>query len=1355
MAIANEQDLFSAVMTAFPPVRKVLVIAPHPDDEVFGCGGTVSLLRGSGCVVTTIIVTDGALGGDNTDGELIETRAEESRAAADRLKLDAPIFWGLPDRGVEYGEVLIGRLVETLLEADADLVFLPSPTEWHPDHQAIAFAGAEAIRRLGGERRAAFYEISAPLPSANLIFDISMVEEEKRQAMRCFHSQLRELPYDTRISGINSYRALHLGAQARSAEAFTLLAATDLEKGGAILLDGPLAHRRNLGFATSGGDMPLVSVIIRSMDRPTLADALDSLALQTYSNIEVVLINAKGSGHRKAGQWCGRFPLRFIDSDEPLRRSRAANKGLDAAHGEYLMFLDDDDWFDVNHIQDMATAIGQHPETKVVYTGVRCVDEKKNPLPNKFDAPFDAVQIVAGNFIPIHAVLFSRSLIELGCRLDESLDLYEDWDFWIQLSRHCDFLRIDGLSAVYRITQHAGFGVNADPAVAASAALVLYKKWFNRLGDCQITGLMQTVRNNPQKDGQISGLHQAVAERDLQIARLDQTVADLSHGLTERDKQVAILSETVTEREVQLARLEQAVVNLNRGVTERDGQVGSLNQTVTERDRQITNLTQAITQRDMRVAGLDQAVTERDQQIASLKQTVAERDRQIASLGKAMAERDSVIRQILASTSWRLTRPLRFIKSFFASNGDSTDAQETSLEHFDAEWYLNQNPDVAMSGMDPYEHFVLYGRTEGRQPAPDAFLLRSIKRARRILAILPAALRQSGGCKPTIRKVLAVLRREGWEGVKRRVNYLHSQEPHSAGFDRNDYSEWVRRYDTLTDGTRATMRANIDGFGHKPLISVVMPTYNPKTIWLIEAIESVRRQIYPHWELCIADDASTDKAVRPILERYANEDSRIKVTFREKNGHISVSSNTALRLATGSWVALLDHDDLLSERALFEVADAINKNPDIHLIYSDEDKIDEDGRRFDPYFKCEWNEDLFYSHNMFSHLGTYHTELLRKIGGFRVGMEGSQDYDLALRCIENIESNQIHHIPRVLYHWRMHAESTAQSADAKPYAMLAGERALNEHFRRQKIDAKAELIGYGYRVRYSLPEIPPLVSLIIPTRNGLSLIRNCVESVLQKTTYPNYEILIVDNGSDDPATLEYLITLKAEARVRVVRDDRPFNYSALNNAAAKLVRGDVLGLLNNDLEVISPEWLSEMVSIALQQGLGAVGARLWYQGETLQHGGIILGLGASGIAGHAHHHMSKGHHGYFGRASLISSFSAISAACLVIRKEIYEEVCGLNETDLQVGFNDVDFCLRLREKGYRNVWTPNAELYHHESATRGYEDTPEKIARFGKEVHYMKQRWGNLLSNDPAYSPNLTLNHADFSLAWPPRGGTI
>jgi len=327
--------------------------------------------------------------------------------------------------------------------------------------------------------------------------------------------------------------------------------------------------------------------------------------------------------------------------------------------------------------------------------------------------------------------------------------------------------------------------------------------------------------------------------------------------------------------------------------------------------------------------------------------------------------------------------------------------------------------------------------------------------------------------------------------------------------------------------------------------------------------------------------------------------------------------------------------------------------------------------------------------------------------------------------------------------------STAKNADNKPYAMLAGERALNEHLKKHNKNAKAELIGIGYRARYKLPAKPPLVSLIIPTRNGLKVLKTCVNSILEKTTYPNYEIIIVDNGSDDPATLEFLNSLRRDKKARIIRDDGPFNYSVLNNKAAKAAKGKVLGLINNDLEVITPDWLSEMVSHALRPGIGAVGAKLIYPNNTIQHAGVITGIG--GVAGHSHRHLRRNDYGYAGRAVLINNFSAVTAACLVVRKSVYDEVKGLDEKNLKVALNDVDFCLKIQKKGYRNLFTPYAELYHYESATRGHEDNPEKLARFEKERQFMKDTWGDQLINDPAYSPNLTLTHENYDLAWPPR----
>ena len=536
--------------------------------------------------------------------------------------------------------------------------------------------------------------------------------------------------------------------------------------------------------------------------------------------------------------------------------------------------------------------------------------------------------------------------------------------------------------------------------------------------------------------------------------------------------------------------------------------------------------------------------------------------------------------------------------------------------------------------------------------------------------------------------------------------------------------------------------------GDRQVISVIMPTYNTPEVFLRRAIESVVAQSYPYWELCIADDASTQTHVRHVLEEYARRDARIKVKFREENGHISAASNSALELATGDYVALLDHDDELAPHALQFVVHTISMEPAAQIIYSDEDKIDEEGNRSDPHFKSDWNPDLFFSQNYISHLCVYRRDLLQRIGGFREGVEGSQDQDLLLRCLSHVKTSAIVHIPKVLYHWRMAKGSTALASSEKSYTTEAGIKALTDFFDAQgRKDIKVELglAPNTYRICYPIPDPEPLVSMLIPTRDMLVVLEPCIRSILEKTTYGNYEIIIIDNESVEPDTLEYFERIQIQDhRVRVLPYHHPFNYSAINNYGVQHARGELIGLINNDIEVISPQWLTEMVSHAVRPDIGCVGAKLYYDDETIQHAGVIVGLG--GVAGHSHKNYPRDASGYVQRLKIVQNLSAVTAACLVVRKSVYEQVGGLEEAGLRVAFNDVDFCLKVREAGHRNLWTPYAELYHHESKSRGFEDTPEKVERFNSEIEFVKSKWGDNLRRDPYYNQNLTLVREDFSL---------
>jgi len=566
------------------------------------------------------------------------------------------------------------------------------------------------------------------------------------------------------------------------------------------------------------------------------------------------------------------------------------------------------------------------------------------------------------------------------------------------------------------------------------------------------------------------------------------------------------------------------------------------------------------------------------------------------------------------------------------------------------------------------------------------------------------------------------------------------------------YGRWVAQFDTPTPAARAALRRRLRAMRRQPLISIVLPVYNPDLQFLRAAVDSIRNQIYERWELCVADDASTDPEVRPFLEEMTGSDARIKLTFREKNGHISACSNSALALATGEWCALLDQDDAFAENALALVALEIEGHPDAGLIYSDEDKINENGARSNPFFKPDWNPELFLGQNYINHLGVYRLNLLREIDGFRQGFEGSQDYDLALRCVEKLGPDQVHHIPRILYHWRMVSGSLAAIPDAKPYAKEAARRALAEHGERTGrpgVVVPCPENTESHRVIHALPEPAPLASIIIPTRDHVELLERCVESIRARTDYRPFEIIVVDNGSVEAQTLAFFRRAERENIVRVLDETGPFNYSRLNNCAAAQARGDLLVFLNNDTEIDDPDWLTEMIRHAVQPEVGAVGARLWYPDGTLQHGGVVLGLG--GVAGHAFPHIPRGHPGYFNRAMLQQNCSAVTGACMVLRKAVFEELGGFDEVNLGVTFNDIDFCLRLAERGYRVAWTPYANLIHHESASRGHQRMPAEQAQFLREAGYMQRVWAARLLRDPYYNPNLSLDLPGFTLAVPPR----
>ena len=558
------------------------------------------------------------------------------------------------------------------------------------------------------------------------------------------------------------------------------------------------------------------------------------------------------------------------------------------------------------------------------------------------------------------------------------------------------------------------------------------------------------------------------------------------------------------------------------------------------------------------------------------------------------------------------------------------------------------------------------------------------------------------------------------------------------------YQKWIRHH--LPDRNELEKQKKTS-FGYRPKISFVVPLYKTPEKYLRRLTESFQEQTYSNWELCFSDGSGAQSPLTELLKELTAKDNRIKYVSHEEPLQISENTNSAIEIATGDFIAFADHDDELTPNALFECVKAINEKPQTLVIYTDEDKMSMDGHKFfQPHFKPDYNPDLLCTVNYICHLFVVSRKVIEKVGGLRSEFDGAQDYDFVLRCVEAVKDEEICHIPKILYHWRCHEDSTAENPESKLYAFEAGRRAVQAHYERTGIRAevfKGEYLGL-YRTKF-IRDHDPLISIIIPNKDHIDDLKRCMESIEQKSTYKNYEYIIVENNSTDSATFEYYKKLEAEnPKVRMVYWDGVFNYSAINNYGASFAKGEYLLLLNNDTEIINPDCLEELLGYCMRKDVGAVGARLYYEDDTIQHAGVVIGFG--GIAGHCFVQQKRGTTGYCHRIICAQDYSAVTAACMMVKKSAFDAVGGLSE-ELAVAFNDIDFCMKLRKAEYLIVYNPYAELYHYESKSRGLEDTPEKVARFNKEIATFEKKWPEILENgDPYYNPNLTLKSQDFSL---------
>ena len=597
------------------------------------------------------------------------------------------------------------------------------------------------------------------------------------------------------------------------------------------------------------------------------------------------------------------------------------------------------------------------------------------------------------------------------------------------------------------------------------------------------------------------------------------------------------------------------------------------------------------------------------------------------------------------------------------------------------------------------------------------------------------------GLKNNLEKVSYYLKRYGVVATSKKVlkRAFHIKEDRKT--NQEQYMIWLEN-NKLTEEMLEEQRKT--KFKHEPTISVVVPMYNTEKVFFKELIESLKNQTYSKWELCLADGSEVPNE---LLKDYIDDD-RIKYSFLNSNLGISENTNKAIEMATGDFIGFLDHDDLLSQDALYEVVNAINEEKNVDFIYTDEDKIDENKERFEPYFKPDFSPETLECNNYITHFVVVKKALLKEVGMLNSKFNGAQDFDFVLRATEKAEN--IVHIPKVLYHWRVHRGSTANVADAKPYAFEAGIKVVEEHLKRMN---KAGDVQNGqdipgiYRINYKVIGNPK-VSILIPNRDNVKLLKEAVSSILELTSYSNYEIVIIENGSTDKETFKYYDLIKDKTNVKILKFDEDtdeFNYSKLINLGVKNVDGEFVLQLNNDIKIISKDWLDIMVGYSQQKEIGAVGGRLYYEDKTIQHAGIIVGL--SGIAGNMLVNLPYGERAYFGRESATRNVAAVTGACLLCRRELYEEVGYMDEELFKVAFNDVDFCLKLMEKGYRNVYVPYVELYHYESKTRGYEYSKEKEERFNRESDNFKSKWKEILEKgDPYYNINFTRETCNYDI---------
>ena len=1076
----------------------------------------------------------------------------------------------------------------------------------------------------------------------------------------------------------------------------------------------------------------LVSIICRSIGRPELQQALQSVSSQTYPNLEIILVDAAAKNLHGYEEYSAHVPVKLIFTGAKLPRSLAANTGLEAASGDFIMFLDDDDWIAKDHIQNLMQFLLGQTEIRAAYSSTQKTDRQGTLLDDIFDKDFDPLFLMRDNYIPIHAMLFDSNLLDHGCRFDESFDIYEDWDFWLQLSQHTQFKHIPQVTAFYREGGEFEAAMVSpqlrydNESLMGKTRISLFDKWLPYWNGAKVNQILGALDQST-----------LVGELTTQIDKINTSLA----------KQQKITHETQTEN-----------VNLVKKLAT------SQQVLVIAHERIDKNLLQ-LSQLQDKLAGVT----------AHLAGVTAHLAGVTAHLARVTAHKDDLeeaYNMVLRSTSWRLMGPFRrcghMLKQIFRipvkdqHEPKGLADEETNL--ISAVVTVSQEPKYYSIDDAMFCSGYLYIRgwvvsevgisnvqvvCNGKKTA--AFYGQERNDIEQAFPNMTGSDRAGFLSFEKVDSIASLhIEFEDEEGNLEKVPIEYAETSdlsalsNFANFVKLDAPIQYHIYMVQRDFEKKSRHLSVESFAYRPLISIIIPTYNVESKWLDACVHSVLSQIYENWELCLYDDASTNEDTLACLRRWEHSDKRIKIEYGTENLHISGASNKALAMVTGEFVGLMDNDDELTNDALFYVIELLNKHRDADYIYTDEDKISEDGKYFNPHFKPAWSPELLESMMYVGHFSVIRKSILVKVGGFRNGYEGSQDYDLTLRIAEI--TSAFHHIPRILYHWRVVPGSVAGGGNAKQYAYTSAVNALQDHINASELTGTVETTEYSglYRIRRESGN--PSVTIVIPFHDKAEMTIDCLESI-EISSYENYSILLISNNStQDQYKLVQQFT-STRTNIKLEKYDLPFNWAAINNWAARKCDSEYIIFLNNDTKFIAVDWIEALLDCGIKPNVGVVGAKLLYEDDTIQHAGIIMQIG--GIAGLAFRYLPDNVPHYFGYASAVRNCSAVTGACMLVPKKLLLSLGGFEES-LRVAYNDVDFCLRVIEENYRIVYTPFAKLYHLESKSRPKtpdEMTASELSEFEKESDYMRNRHRKYFENgDPFYNSNLTLKLENYSL---------